>query len=367
MIQPAGEGVVLLWMACIMLALCWIAVIIRVAVRRWINGFGPDDWLMCTGLILYTVTDCLVIACCYYGAGQFSENLTKPAIMQGTKLFYIAEYFYSACTIPIKASICVTILRIADARRRFVWPLYGIIGITAASTLIFMIGIANICHPITTLWGETTTGSCNLNLNSSVSFFFSAISIVTDWTLAILPGVLLWNIQMKARVKFSVSVILSLAAFASCATIVRLRYLTLYDDASEFMYSTGSIGLWSILEEGIGIIAGSMPALRPLLRLRMLGGGGLSNSDRKEPSTDAFDVAPSREHRSLKEQRTGDVKMNTFSSTTKPEAGYKKDNGDSDGDSQKHILKETQVTVTADETSTAADDWARQRVLGWNN
>jgi tetrahydromethanopterin S-methyltransferase subunit C len=83
---------------------------------------------------------------------------------------------------------------------------------TGLSALIFIIGIANICHPITTLWGETTNGSCDLKLNSDVSFFFSAIEIATDWSLAILPGVLLWNVQMKSRVKMSVAIILGLAA-----------------------------------------------------------------------------------------------------------------------------------------------------------
>jgi len=106
----------------------------------------------------------------------------------------------------------VALLRIADTRRRFVWTIWGIIIASICSAIIFMVGVANICHPITTLWGETTTGSCNLKLNSDVSFFFSAIEIATDWSLAILPAVLLWNIQMKSNVKASVAVILGLAA-----------------------------------------------------------------------------------------------------------------------------------------------------------
>lgn len=83
---------------------------------------------------------------------------------------------------------------------------------TAIAAVIFIIAIGNLCHPITTLWGETTYGTCNPSLNSNVSFFFSAVSIVTDWSLAILPGVLLWNIQMKSRVKLSVAIMLGLAA-----------------------------------------------------------------------------------------------------------------------------------------------------------
>ena len=65
--------------------------------------------------------------------------------------------------------------------------------------------------PIETLWGEAN-GTCNLQLNSNVSFFFSAIEILTDWSLALLPAVLLWNVQMKGRVKTSVAIILALAS-----------------------------------------------------------------------------------------------------------------------------------------------------------
>lgn len=65
--------------------------------------------------------------------------------------------------------------------------------------------------PIETLWGEAK-GTCNLQLNSNVSFFFSAIEILTDWSLAILPAILLWNVQMKGSVKTSVAVILALAS-----------------------------------------------------------------------------------------------------------------------------------------------------------
>lgn len=103
-------------------------------------------------------------------------------------------------------------LRICDSRRRFVWTLWGLIGMTVITAIIFILATANVCHPITTLWGETTHGYCNTKLNSSVGFFFSAVSIVVDWTLAILPGLLLWNIQMKNRVKLPVIVMLGLGA-----------------------------------------------------------------------------------------------------------------------------------------------------------
>ncbi|KAM5376453.1 hypothetical protein ACJZ2D_005507 [Fusarium nematophilum] len=341
MAPVAGEGVPLLYVTIVMLALCWVTVIARIGTRKWIKNIGLDDYLMCGGLILYTVTGCLVIVCCFHGAGQKSAGLKPADIMKGTKLFFVAQFFYSACTVPIKTSICVALLRIADSRRRFAWTIWAVIMMTSIAAVVFIIATANVCHPITTLWGETTTGTCNTKLNSSIGFFFSAVSIVTDWTMAILPGVLLWNVQMKTKVKLPVIVMLSLGVFASSATIVRLRFLTLYNNPQEFMYSTGAIGLWSILEEGIGITAGSMPALRPLLNLPIFG-------------------------RSTYASNTG---SGNASSHMKPlKVGYgqrdRTRRSDDDGDSQKHILKQTQVTVT-EEHAAASNDWARQHVYDW--
>ncbi|ROW04855.1 hypothetical protein VMCG_04725 [Cytospora schulzeri] len=327
MVEPKGTGVTLLYVASILMALSWLTVLARLSVRRWLKpeAMGLDDYFMVIGL-----------------------------------LFFIAEFFYAACTAPIKGSICVCLLRIADARRRFVWSLWAIIAATTIAPVIFIFVVANICHPITDLWGETTEGSCNMSLNSSVSYFFSAVSIFTDWAMAILPGVLLWNVQLKRRVKGSVTLILGLAAFASCATIVRLRFLTMYNDQTEFMLSTGQIGLWSVIEEGIGITAGSMPALRPVLSLPFFNRFSRSGSGGSGAGT----LRSSANGLQGRRTHNGDtVGMNTLRSQRNPRS---KNDVSGDGESQKYILKETQVSVTA-EAYSGGDEWKRQQTLGWTN
>ncbi|PNP45070.1 hypothetical protein TGAM01_v206827 [Trichoderma gamsii] len=352
MVQPAGDGVQLLYASIVLLVLTWLTFILRMSVRVWRNASGWDDILMFIGLLLFTVTASLCIVCCYLGSGQLAVHLSKSDIMHGTKNFFIAEYFYSSSTVFIKSSIAITLYRIADARRRYKWTIWAVIVATSISAIVFIVGISNICHPITTLWGETTTGTCNLDLNSDVSFFFSAIEIITDWTLAILPAALLWKIQMKPTVKFSVAIILGMGAFASCATIVRLRYLTLYSNPTEFMFGTGKIGLWSVIEEGIGIIAGSLHALRPLLSLPIFGGtskGGTSGSS----SANKF-----MSSRSGHQDRRADINMDTFQQLGDTD-------GDGDAESSKHILKETKVTMTRSSRDASPGAYGRSQVLGW--
>jgi hypothetical protein len=136
------------------------------------------------------------------------------------------------------------------------------------------------------------------------------------------------------------------------------------------MFSTGQIGLWSIIEEGIGIIAGSMPALRPLLTLPIFGRSTIRSSNNQQSAPHERltpNPAPG-----FKDEPTDEVNMKTFrTSSSNDSPGLHKmrtkTRGSSDdGDSQRNILKETHWTVTAEHTN-PADDWARQRVLGWSS
>lgn len=141
---------------------------------------------------------------------------------------------------------------------------------------------------------------------------------------------------------------------ASCATIVRLSYLTLYDDPKEFLFGTGKIGLWSIIEEGIGITAGSLHALRPLLSLPIFGGNGSSdNTGGSASASNKF-----KQSSGQKGQRN-EINLDTF---------HQLGDTDGDADSSRHILKETEVSMTRSEgmeQGPGKGKWDRTQVVGW--
>ncbi|XPS77413.1 hypothetical protein M3J09_009439 [Ascochyta lentis] len=353
-VPVGGDGTALLYASIILLVLSWITVSMRVCVRVWRKILGMDDYLMLIGLVLFSVTASLCIVCCFYGSGQFAKDLPPLTLSKGIKTFYVAEYFYAVSAAFIKSSIAVTLMRIAATQRRYNWSLHAIIGLTWIAAIVFCAGIASICKPIETLWGGAK-GTCNLQLNSNVSFFFSAIEILTDWSLAILPAILLWNVQMKGSVKTSVAVILALASVASCATIVRLRYLALYSDPGEFVYAAGKIGFWSLMEEGIGIVAGSLPALRPLLSLRV----GFSSSMATPGGAASGHTEPLSRNKHVR-SHSGIITMDTFH-----HLGDSDDIEHDDGDSQKNIVKETKYTVTSSHVAVSEEERVRSQVLGW--
>ncbi|KAJ4390106.1 hypothetical protein N0V93_007579 [Gnomoniopsis smithogilvyi] len=71
---------------------------------------------------------------------------------------------------------------------------------------------------------------------------------------------------MKARLKASVCAVLALGIIASAATVIRLPYLRYYNILTNYYYNVANIVLWSIVECGVGILAGSLPSLRSLLK-----------------------------------------------------------------------------------------------------
>lgn len=53
MVDPAGDGVVLLHVTIAMLTLSWVTLSARLAVRKWLKpeAMGADDYLMFAGLV----------------------------------------------------------------------------------------------------------------------------------------------------------------------------------------------------------------------------------------------------------------------------------------------------------------------------
>ncbi|PGH11554.1 hypothetical protein AJ79_04812 [Helicocarpus griseus UAMH5409] len=366
-VKPAGDGLILLIVTILMLVISYLTVIARLFVRHLIKQSGSDDWLMVVGLVFFTVCSGLIITFIYHGGGYSSADISFETNMLGTKFYFVAQVFYSMSTIPIKCSIAATLLRIAGTRKHFRYILYGIIGLAVASGIITTIAIINVCKPPAALWKEVD-GVCDNTLNANIGFFLSASGIVTDWTLAILPAWLLWDVRLKRRIKVTVAFILALGAFASCATIVRLRYLLLYNDPQEFVLNSARIAVWSILELGIGIFAGSLGHLRPLLRyIPFLPQSsyaaqtyGRNNVDRSGTKMNTF------------RSRTG---QNTAAMGKTDEELYGAMKGSDDGDSQKHILgdgreegirKVTEVTVSGYDRYEGGMNNNSQEVLGKN-
>jgi len=175
------------------------------------------------------------------------------------------QLFYVTCGALIKSSIIYTLIRLAvKAKYRYVlWSLFGFAWITwqiSWPVAIFQ------CKPVSAAWGHPGDCTSGQKVILAVTYFVSASNIATDLATALIPVLLLRNVKMNPRLKIVTIGVLSLGIFASLATVIRMPYSYAYTATNERLYAIGHIVLWTVLEVGLAIIAGSLPMLRKLVR-----------------------------------------------------------------------------------------------------
>lgn len=90
----------------------------------------------------------------------------------------------------------------------------------------------------------------------------TVVNITTDFILAIVPIPLIWKLQLNIQARISLVAILSLGFFAAIAGIIKQTNANLFRDPEPYVKDTYTI--WNFIELYVGIIAASLPALKPL-------------------------------------------------------------------------------------------------------
>ncbi|OJJ32503.1 hypothetical protein ASPWEDRAFT_116810 [Aspergillus wentii DTO 134E9] len=268
----------------VMLAISLTTVLLRCFVRlRVVKAFGWDDATMVAAMTLN-----LGFAIC---------GLIGPKYGMGKKMTYFAFYpdhfhralfcwwlgqvFYLFTCVMAKFSIIISLLRITiDRIHRYI--LYAAMGLTLLVGLLFFFFTVFQCQPVDFFWNRMSEkGTCiNTDTLLDIAYIYSVGAAITDFTIGLLPIFVIWNLRMNPRAKVAIAGILGLGCIASAAVIVRIPYLHNYK-SHDFLYATSNISIWSNIEAGLGITAGSLTTLRPLIRFLRDG----SSASRSTPHT----------------------------------------------------------------------------------
>ncbi|EHY57271.1 hypothetical protein ABEF92_006049 [Exophiala dermatitidis] len=253
-----------------------VTVLLRLYVRIFmLKSLGADDYVMVAATVLAVAT--LV---CFIGEAVAGGLGKHPSLVSAHdwSLFLHWRYFHSLIVMfaisLVKVSIACFLRRFVPNRNYQRFLLGSIIFLCAfmlscAGTLIFNCGT-----DISANWDFELKASPNVHCFSNRTFtnvgiFNSSINIATDVLFALLPVPIVWKLQTNIRTKITLVGILGLGLFACAASIVKTVYQATALKEPDWTYHD-SFFMWNFLELTIGIVAASLPSLRPLF-VRLLG------------------------------------------------------------------------------------------------
>ncbi|KAI1760064.1 hypothetical protein GGR53DRAFT_526557 [Hypoxylon sp. FL1150] len=249
------------------LLLSLVTFAMRCGVRCFmVKNFGRDDWAMLFATISFVLYCSCSLAGIHYGTGHHKSDLTNANYAQAAEFWWFCYLTYCMTMILAKASIAFFLLRVA-VRRIHVYIIYGAMALTFVTCLAFFFVTIFQCSPVSYFWDKyTQTGTCVPDdVIIGLVYLYSACSIITDFTFALLPAWIISQLKLKPRTKLALIPLMAIGCVASSAVVVRCAYFSDLRDP-DFLYSTVDVALWSTVEQGLAISAGSLATLRPLLK-----------------------------------------------------------------------------------------------------
>lgn len=266
-LHPVGLAKAVIGTLVALIAINTIAIVLRIYSRTILaRAFGVDDMLASAGYICYLVATVYAILGCYYGLGTRDADLPLKTstlyMVRGAELLLWWQIPYVISIPLIKSAIAVQIMRLTPSLYYRI-PLWFVVGGSTFNAMAGLVAALVHCKPISASW--TGMGTCGSNVPLlDLSYLFTAIAIVADFTCALVPFFLIRGLNMNPRRKWSLVAVLSVGVSAGIFTIVRVPFFKHYLIAEDALYYQGYIAMWSMLEEGVGMFAACLPSMRKL-------------------------------------------------------------------------------------------------------
>lgn len=269
---------------------------------------------------------------------------------QFAKVLYIHSIIVMVGISLVKISIAFFLLRLTGIASKTPYSrfLYAVVGFIVLMTLGCAGSLIFQCLPLEAIWNYTLrppplgtgTAKCysntifrNLGLMNSCKCLLTladvqmthsnlAFNIVTDVLFATIPIPLIWQLQLNIRTKVSLILVLSLGWFACAAAIIKaVLQWNVLDDLDWTVHD--SFNVWNYLEFTIGIIAASLPSLKPLFNWFLETARALTSASRSRGTGRA---SAYKHHNSLGYQDVGDasdksINLQSFSGRGTSSAG----------------------------------------------
>jgi hypothetical protein len=112
--------------------------------------------------------------------------------------------------ISCKLSIGYFLLRVTNAKLQ-IWIIYIAMFSTAFSGAVFFFITLFQCYPVSFFWNKDQPGTCiKIEIVIALATLYSSLAVISDFVFALLPGFIIWNLQMHKGTKYSLIPLLAM-------------------------------------------------------------------------------------------------------------------------------------------------------------
>ncbi|EED15870.1 conserved hypothetical protein [Talaromyces stipitatus ATCC 10500] len=244
-----------------------VVVLTRLYVRIFmVKNIGLDDCFMALTMALSLSGWAVIIPEVRNGAGRHRVYLDQEVAVTGLHLNFVTQAIYLWAIGLVKISIGLFLIRFVPNKsyKIFIWT---VIAMMAIYTTICFFTLIFQCKDMASIWDDRVKSQCFTPRQLiELSYTNTALNILTDLTFAVLPAFMLRKLQINMRTKASLICILGLGVFACVAAFVKLSFLPNYGKTGDFLWDSTDLTIWITTECNTGIVAGSLPCLKPLFK-----------------------------------------------------------------------------------------------------
>lgn len=191
---------------------------------------------------------------------------------------YRLNYIFDHCL--IKTSILLFYNYVASSHKAFHLIVRTLIVIIVATSFGMAMASIFICRPVSDSWSFSVFMDGFKGIYASQCYdptilwlFNAGFNLATDSIIWILPIPFVLNLRsMPVKRRLELVAIFSIGILAIVASAVRLYVITQWlSNWNNQGANTSNLLIWSQVEQHAGIISGSIPFLRPLVRKAMRG------------------------------------------------------------------------------------------------
>ncbi|KAH6843212.1 hypothetical protein B0I37DRAFT_418336 [Chaetomium sp. MPI-CAGE-AT-0009] len=210
--------------------LLWSTAVI--CLRLWTRGvvikqLGIDDYMCLVALLM--VYGCGVAVChmTVYGLGRHVYIISPAHILLYLRDFYVSIVMYCAALLFIKLTFLFQYYRALAVLKMRVVYIASII-VVGGWALSQVLVVIFICTPVSGFWDSSVESTC---IDNHTQWYVNAAgNIITDVVVFVLPLPAIWSLNLPKPSKIVLLVIFSLGFFTVIISIIRIRYLKLFED-----------------------------------------------------------------------------------------------------------------------------------------